>query len=102
MKEFKTIEELQANEELQKMGRYCWEKVKLENREVFACTTDQQYEDIIWGGINETLEQLFKHFHISPEDNQDYLTDLSSVVRDFVLERLEENGIEFVDVYDEY
>ena len=102
MKEFKTVEEMRDDEDLQSMGRYQWQKVKVNGEEVFACSTDQQYEDIIWGGINETLEQLFKHFHISPEDNQDYLTDLSSVVRDFVLERLEENGIEFVDVYDEY
>ena len=103
MREFKSIEELQDDEELKKMGRYCWEKVKLNGKEVFACSTNQQYEDIIWSETYEMLEHLFQHFNIEQECNPDYfITDLSSQVRDFVLETLEENGIKFVDVYDEY
>ena len=97
MKEFKSIEELKNDESLKNMGRYCWEKVKLEGKEVFACTTNQQYEDIIWGGIYEMLNDLFKYYEVKNEPS-----DLSSDIRDFVLEKLEEEGIEFVDVYDEY
>ena len=98
MKTFKSLEELQDNEELQKMGRYCWEKVKLEGKEVFACTTNQQYEDIIWGGIYEIMSELFDHFKIDDDDKSEY----ASLTRDYILELLEENGIKFVDVFDEY
>lgn len=98
MKEFNSLEELRDDKELQSMGRYCWKKVKLNGKEVFACTTNQQYEDIIWSETDEMLNHLFEHFGIV-EDT----TDLSSEIRDFVLERLEEEyGIELVDVYDEY
>jgi len=98
MKEFKSIDELQDDKELQNMGRYCWEKVKLNGKEVFACTTDQQYEDILWGGAYEMLKELFEHFEIDKYDASDFSSD----VRDFILARLEEYGIRFVDVFDEY
>ena len=99
MREFKSIEELQDDEKLQKMGRYCWEKVKLNGKEVFACSTNQQYEDIIWSETYEMLEHLFRHFNI--KDDFD-LVELASLTRDFVLETLVDKGIKFVDVYDEY
>ena len=104
MKEFNNIEELRENKELQSMGRYQWQKVKVKDEEVFACTTDQQYEDIIWGNTYDMLEQLFKHFNIDidNEDKDFLLTDISSHVRDLVLEELEEEGIKFVDVFEEY
>lgn len=98
MKEFKTIEELRNCEELQNMGRYEWQKVLLDGKEVIACTTNQQYEDIIWGGVYEILEQL----------NQKYRTkivssDLASEIRDEILERLEKyHDVSFVDIFDEY
>lgn len=97
MKNFNSIEALQNNEELQKMGRYCWEKVKLNGEEVFACTTNQQYEDIIWSFVNEMLINLFMHFNIN-EDTEDH----ASEIRNLILDYLEENGIKFVDVFDEY
>ena len=98
IKTFNSLEELQNDKELQCMGRYCWQKVKLEGKEVFACSTNQQYEDILWGGIHEIMTQLFDHFEIEDEDKGEY----SSLARDYILELLEENGIKFVDVYDEY
>jgi len=100
MKEFKTLEELQNNEQLQKMSRYSYEKVKLAGEEVFACTTNQQYEDIIWGSVCEMFHRLFEHFNIEYTGGD--FGDWSSDIRDKVLELLEENGIKFVDVFDEY
>ena len=100
MLKFKNVEELQNNEELQNMGRYEWNKVKLDGKEVFACTTNQQYEDIIWGETYEMLKHLFEHFKI--DDEEQYTADYASTIRDFVLELLGENGIKFVDVFDEY
>ena len=99
MKEFKTEEELRADEELQSMGRYQWQKVKVNGEEVFACSTNQQYEDIIWGGVHEMLSELFEHFELKSEfDASDYASD----IRDKVLEMLDDEGIKFVDVYEEY
>ena len=100
MKEFKTVEELRNDEELQYMGRYQWRKVKLNGKEVYACTTDQQYEDIICSGIYEMLENLFEHFEISTEDL--FISDFVPDMRDLILGNLKENEIEFVDVYEEY
>lgn len=100
MLNFKTLEELQSNEELRYMGRYCWKKVKLNEKEVFACTTNQQYEDIIWSETHEMLKHLFEHFNIDDKDDVSY--DYASRIRDYVLELLEANGVEFVDVFDEY
>lgn len=99
MKKFNNVEELQNDPELQKMCRYCWEKVELEGKEVFACTTNQQYEDILWGGAFEMLNQLCEHFRIEDEIDT---SDFASIVRDFVLDTLEERGIILVDVFDEY
>ena len=45
------------------------------------------------------LNQLCEHFRI--EDEVD-TSDFAAIVRDFVLETLEERGIKFVDVFDEY
>lgn len=100
MLEFDNIEDLQNNKDLQNMGRYCWDKVKLNGKEVFACTTNQQYEDIIFGETYEMLKHLFEHFNINTE--QQDIADYTTSIRDFVLDLLRENGIEFVDVFDEY
>lgn len=98
MLEFKTREELQNCEELQNMGRFEWEKVLLDGKEVFACTTDQQYEDIIWGGLFELLEDLNQYYRTEIDSS-----GLAADIRDVILERLEKDyGIEFVDVFDEY
>lgn len=100
MKEFKTVEELRNDEELQSMCRSEWRKVKLSGKEVFACTTDQQYEDIICGGIYDMLYNLFRHFNISTEDM--FISDFIPDMRDLIIGNLKENGIEFVNVYEEY
>ena len=47
MLKFETIEELWDCEELQNMGRYNYQEVMLDGKKVIACTTNQQYEDII-------------------------------------------------------
>ena len=81
------------------MCRSDWRIVKLEGRKVYACTTNQQYEDIIWGGAYQILKELFKHFEIEDLEPTDYASD----IRDYILfEILEKKGIEFADVYDEY
>lgn len=98
MKEFDTLEELKNDPDLQDMDRYSWEKVMLKGKTVYACTTNQQYEDILWGGAYEMLTEFNQHFQISKEPS----ADLCSDVRDFILERLQEQGIELVDVFDEY
>lgn len=100
MKEFKTVEELRNDEELQSMCRSEWRKVKLNGKEVYACTTDQQYEDIICSGIYEMIENLFEHFEISTEDL--FISDFVPDMRDLILGNLKENEIEFVDMYEEY
>lgn len=98
MLEFKNVEELRGNKELQNMYRYEYKKVKLNGREVFACTTNQQYEDIIWGGVQDILEELDIHFGTKITRG-----DLATEIRDFILARLEyDYGIEFVDVFEEY
>ena len=98
MLKFKTMEELQNCEELQSMGRYEHQEVELNGKAVIACTTDQSYEDIIWGGAEEIIEDLNKEFgkNIDP-------TEIATEVRDFILEMLEnEYNVCFVDVFDEY
>ena len=105
MLEFNTVEELKNCKELMTLGRYQNQKVKLAGKEVYACTTNQQYEDIIWGGIRETLEKLNKQFgnDLFKDEDEDDITYASSLIRDAALEKLkEEFGIEFVDVFDEY
>lgn len=98
MLEFKTREELQNCEELQNMYRYEWQTVKLNGREVIACTTNQQYEDIIWGGLYDIFEELNKYYELEIPSS-----DFASTIRDEILERLEKSEeIEFVDVFDEY
>ena len=98
VKEFDSLEELKNNQDLHAMGRYCWEKVMLKGKPVYACTTNQQYEDILWGGTYEMLTEFNQHFDIPDAPSG----ELCSEVRDLILERLQEQGIELVDVYDEY
>ena len=97
MLEFKTKDELQNCEKLQNMGRYCWKRVILNKEEVIVCTTDQQYEDIIWGDAYEMLETLFDYYNINLD-----IVEFATATRDFVLDILEQNGVRFVDVFDEY
>lgn len=98
MKHFDTVDELKSDRELRDMDKYEFEKVMLNGKPVYACTTNQQYEDIICGGAYETLENLYTHFGISEEPSNDMCSD----IRDFILEKLKEKGIEMVDIYDEY
>ena len=44
------------------------------------------------------LTEFNQHFRIPEEPS----VDLCSDVRDFIIERMQEQGIEFVDVFDEY
>lgn len=98
MKHFDTLDELKSDRELRDMDKYEFEKVMLNGKPVYACTTNQQYEDIICGGAYETLENLYTHFGILEEPSNDMCSD----IRDFILEKLKEKGIEMVDIYDEY
>jgi hypothetical protein len=80
------------------VGRYEWQTVKLNGKEVIACTTNQQYEDIIWGGLYEIFGELKEYYGLEISSS-----DFASTIRDEILERLEKSeGIEFVDVFDEY
>lgn len=99
MKEFKTIKELRADKELLAMGRYQWQKVKLNGEQVYACTTNQQYEDILWGGAYDVLEKLYQYYKLDVSEIDE---DLCSDIRDLILERLEKEGIKFRDIYEEY
>lgn len=80
------------------MCRYEWKKVKLNGKEVFACTTNQQYEDIIWGSLNEMFNELFDRYELTDECAADW----ASSIRDVILDTLSDNGIIFEDVFDEY
>jgi len=100
MKTFNTLEELKADKELQNMSRYSSERVMLNGKEVIACRTNQGYEDIIWGGAYEMLEELNKKYDFRVDLDT---CELASMVRDSVLDLLyEQYGIEFVDIFDEY
>lgn len=98
IKNFENLEALKNDPELMDMDRYSWKKVMLNGEPVYACTTNQQYEDILWGGTCDMLQDLYTHFGIEKEPS----ADLCSDVRDFILERLQEQGFKLVDVFDEY
>ena len=98
MLEFKTLKELQDNKELQNMSRYEYQEVMLDGEKVIACTTNQQYEDIIWGGAQEILEELDDYYGTNIQSG-----DLATEIRDFILARLEDvYDMRFVDVFNEY
>lgn len=98
MLNFNSIEEIQNDERFKLMNRNDYEKVKLNGKEVIVCSTNQIYEDIIWGRIYEMLEELDDKFDLGIE-----ISDLSSNIRDDVLDKLYQyERVEFVDVYDEY
>ena len=98
MLKFDSIDELRDNKKLQSMCRYEHKNVILNGKEVIACTTDQQYEDIIWGHMYDMFDELSKKYNV--DFDKEYA---SSYLRDYVLEYLEDNcGLRFVDVYDEY
>lgn len=103
MKEFSSIKELREDNELRNMGRNEYQKVKVNGEEVFTCATNQQYEDIIWSGINNSIVSLLSHFGIQECECMDIVTDLSSTARDMILKRLgEENILKIVDVFENY
>ena len=98
MLQFNSLDELRDCVELKKMHRYQFQKVMLNGKEVIACTTNQQYEDIIWGGVQEILEELDERYGTNIAEG-----DLASDTRNFILARLEsEYGVEFVDVFTDY
>ena len=100
MLEFNTVEELRNCKELQNMGRYENKKVKLAGKEVFACTTNQQYEDIIFDAVCDIVTRLNIQFGGRLIDCPE---DISTDIRDTVLKLLKEKyGIEFVDVFEDY
>ena len=98
MKSFNTLDEVKSDKNLQSMGRYDWEKILLNGKEVFACTTVQQYEDIVWGGVYGIFYNLFNHFQIADDVPEDLVLE----IRDNILKELKSYGIEFVDICDEY
>ena len=111
MKKFNTVEELRNDPEMKSMRRYEYKEVKIKDEKykdktVIACTTNQQYEDIIWSGVYDILEKLINRYNLKDKYDEGELIDpcdLSSEVRDFILDKLsDEYCIDFVDVYDEY
>ena len=98
MKNFNTVEQLREDPKLKTMSRYQWEKVLLDGKEVYACTTNQQYEDILYGGFEQVVKELFEHFQIQDAYPGDYAT----ILREYLLRELEKDGYTFVDVYEEY
>ena len=98
IKNFESLEALKNDSELMDMDSYSWKKVLLKGKPVYVCTTNQQYEDILWGGTYDMLTEFNQHFQIPEEPS----VELCSDVRDFILERMQEQGIELVDVFDEY
>ena len=76
MKKFDSIEELKNDTVLQDMDRYGWTKVLVKGKPVYACTTDQQYEDILWGGTHEILKKFNEHFQIPEEPSLELCSDI--------------------------
>lgn len=99
MLEFNTVEELRSCKELQSMSRYENRKVKLAGKEVFACTTNQQYEDIIYDAACDIVTRLNLQFGKLFDCPEEIATD----IRDVVLEKLKKDyDVLFVDVFEDY
>ena len=93
MLEFKSVEEMR--EALQDITTH--KVVLIDGKETIVCPTNQLYEDIIWGKAFSMLSRLERRF-----DVEVYSCDLASEIRDAILEKLEENGIRFECVHEEY
>ena len=102
--QFDTIEELRTNKDFQNMGLYEFRKAILAGKEVIVCATNQVYEDIIWGKTYDMLQELQNEFSLFGTGGNKYLntSDLSTDVREFILAKLEKDGIKFVCVFEEY
>ena len=103
IKKFKNLKEAKAFYEKDEnyMGKYVHELVEIEGKKVIMCGTDMPYEDIIYDCCSQMIKRLYKQF---PELGLE-LNDLpfeASDLRDKILEYLEEGGIVFEDVDDEY
>ncbi len=99
---FNTEQEIKDNEELQKLGKYEHTKVMLYGEqgigdEVIVCGTDMPYEDIIYDRAYLMISELEKRFDLKIDK-----TNFSTELRDKALELLEDYGIRFIDMYDEY
>lgn len=95
--EFNNVKEIKDCEELQKLGKYEHTRVMLNGEEVIVCGTDMAYEDMIYGRSHLLISELNKRFDLEI-DETNFATDL----RDAVLSLLENYGVTFVDVFDEY
>lgn len=95
--EFNNVKEIKDCEELQKLGKYEHTRVMLNGEEVIVCGTDMAYEDQIWSRSYLLISELSKRFELDV-----CLTDFATDMRDSVLSLLENYGVTFVDVFDEY
>jgi len=100
LREYSSVEEMRKDEELQNMGRYCHTKAKIAGKEVIVCTTNQQYDDLIWGTMYDLLISLNNEYDLKIGR---LTNDIASELRDRVIEHLEDNfNVIFVDVFEEY
>ena len=98
MREYNSIEELKADKELQTMSRYAHVKARINGKEVIVCRTNQQYEDIIWGGVYDVMEKLNEKYGLTVDT-----CNYASEIRDIILGKLsDEYDVHFVDIFDEY
>lgn len=103
MKKYNTIEDAQNKH--RELGKYESEVVEINNKKVILSGTNQKYEDILFGGVLATLENLKDSYRKDLNElGVDVDTmDISSQVRDFVLEILENQyNVEFVEQCEEY
>lgn len=102
LKSFKTHEEAKAffQKDENYMGKYDHELVTINGKKIIMCGTNMPYEDIIWDCYNQMLDRLDKQF---PElEKLGGLPFEASDLRDKLLDDLQEKGIVFEDVDDEY
>ena len=102
LKSFKNREEAKAffQKDENYMGKYDHKLVTINGKEVIMCGTNMPYEDIIWDCYNQMLDRLSDQF---PELEK--LGGLPFEAGDLTakfLDNLQENGIVFEDVDDEY
>lgn len=103
IKKFKNLKEAKAFYEKDEnyMGKYDHELVEIAGKKVIMCGTGMPYEDIIWDCYNQMINRLYEQFPELEEIGQGCLPEASDL-RDEFLDKLQEDGIVFEDVDDEY
>lgn len=95
-KHFSSVDELKKDTAMQAMSRYAYRKAIVGNKEMIVVPTMQQIEDPIYNAAAELCEAIFDTYDL--ERNDGVIED----IRDAIYQKLEENGICFLPLFEEY